>query len=57
MAHHKRGKAKNARTGWCKLCKAHKANGVKNLDESQPLREQKARESDRKRRREADDGL
>lgn len=37
MAHHKRGKPKNARSG-CLLCKPHKANGAKNKNRASVAR-------------------
>jgi hypothetical protein len=42
MAHHKRGKCKNARAG-CLMCKPHKANGVKGGKEGQTRQELQAR--------------
>jgi len=51
MAHHKRGRAKNRRSG-CLWCKPHKANGSKGSWNSQTYQEQKARVSEREQRRE-----
>jgi hypothetical protein len=42
MAHHKRGKPKNARAG-CLFCKPHKANGKKGMLSAQRLLERRAR--------------
>lgn len=50
MAHHKRGKRKNARSG-CLMCKAHKANGLKGTRGAQTWQEQKARVSEKEQRR------
>jgi len=46
MAHHKRGRRKNARSG-CRFCKPHKSNGVRNGFEAQTWQEKKARVADR----------
>lgn len=51
MAHHKRGKRKNARAG-CIMCKPHKANGNKNMRAHQLRQELRARVSEREQRRE-----
>jgi len=45
MAHHKRGKRKNRRSG-CRLCKPHKANGSKGSLVHQTWQERKARLSE-----------
>ena len=50
MAHHKRGKRKNARAG-CLLCKAYKANGLKGTWRSQTYQEQRARADEKEQRR------
>ena len=42
MAHHKRGRPKNARAG-CLMCKWHKANGAKGKVEAQTRQERVAR--------------
>lgn len=46
MAHHKRGKRKNARAG-CIFCKWHKATEHKNRDSAQRRDERRARVSER----------
>ena len=45
MAHHKRGRRKNARAG-CLLCHGYKANGVKGTRNAQPVQELRARISE-----------
>lgn len=42
MAHHKRKRAKNARSG-CLACKPHKGNGCKGSKDGQTRQELKAR--------------
>ena len=51
MAHHKRKKRKNARSG-CLMCKAHKANGMKGTFDNQTRQEQFARLSEKEQRKE-----
>lgn len=55
MAHHKRGKRKNARSG-CRLCKPHKSNGVRNSVESKTWQERRARVTEREWRQEVAHG-
>lgn len=50
MAHHKRGRRKNARAG-CLYCKAHKANGFKGTLNDQTWQERRARLSEAEQRR------
>jgi len=50
MAHHKRKKRKNARSG-CLMCKGHKANGVKGTLGAQTKQEYLARISEKEQRR------
>ena len=52
MAHHKRGRRKNARSG-CLSCKAHKANGMKGVLVNQTWQERRARFSEEEQRRDA----
>ena len=52
MAHHKRGKRKNARAG-CIMCKSHKANGLKGVADNQTKQEQIAVRGEREQREEA----
>ncbi len=49
MAHHKRGRRKNARSG-CLLCKRQKANGTKGTLGAQSLQERRARIGEREQR-------
>ena len=49
MAHHKRGKCKNARAG-CLMCKSHKANGAKGTKGAQTFQELKARMAEKEQR-------
>jgi hypothetical protein len=51
MAHHKRRRPKNSRSG-CLFCKPHKANGNQDAFRHQLPQEQKARISEREQRRE-----
>lgn len=51
MAHHKRGKRKNARAG-CLMCKYHKANGAKGTKGAQTFQELKARLAEKEQRAE-----
>jgi hypothetical protein len=50
MAHHKRGRRKNARSG-CLMCKYHKGNGMKGNLNCQTRQEQKARVAEREQLR------
>jgi hypothetical protein len=52
MAHFKRSKRKNARSG-CLLCKPHKGNGMKGVLSNQTWQERRARFSEGEQRREA----
>ena len=49
VAHHKRGRRKNARAG-CLLCKSHKANGVKGCRSAQPMQERRSQDDERDQR-------
>lgn len=49
MAHHKRGKPKDARSG-CIFCKRHKSNCNKGSEEHQTFQERKARVSEKEQR-------
>lgn len=50
MAHHKRGRRKNARAG-CLFCKPHKGNGSKGRLANQTRQERRARISEREQTR------
>ena len=49
MAHHRRGRSKNQRSG-CLWCKPHKANGMKGSLGQQTWQERKARLSEKEQR-------
>jgi len=51
MAHHKRGKRKNARAG-CLMCKPWKANGTKSTKSEQSRQELFARMREKEQRQE-----
>ena len=50
MAHFKRGKRKNARSG-CLMCKPHKSNGMKGRLQDQTWQERRARLSEQEQKR------
>jgi len=54
MAHHKRGRRKNARAG-CIWCKPHKANGAKGGKNAQTKQELQAQISEREQLRDMKD--
>jgi hypothetical protein len=49
MAHFKRGKRKNARSG-CLMCKPHKGNGMKGGLQNQTWQERRGRLSEREQK-------